>query len=155
MPIQYSLNFVDRDGNKAEHRTNLETGSPTSFGELVSYFNAYATVVGAMSDATITSGDIVYRSGPLGNPAAGVNSNAYRRAVLISLGNTGKYASFNIPSPRLDLLDTTGPYIGKRILQQIAVVNAAWLSTGASLVPLVDLAGNPITAPFLVGGLTQ
>lgn len=108
-----------------------------------------------MSDAALSSGDIVYRSGPLGNPAPGLNSNVYRRAILVSLGNAGKYASFNIPSVRLDLLDTIGAYAGKRILENISQVNTAWLPLVALGVALNDLAGNPIGPPFIVGGLTS
>jgi len=146
--VKVSLTFADRDGNSAV--LTLYCAFATPIADAWSFALAMVDYVAPLSDALIVTLQIAYRWTIDDPETPAESSNIERKILLLHVNDADEINGMIIPSPRIDLWETTGNYAGIRL--DLASAGAlAWIDmlTG---VELLTKQGHELGA-LVAGGL--
>jgi hypothetical protein len=150
MLIGTQLLVKDRGGNVSRTSAFWEVSDSLAISGAVGLLNSYAALVQAVSDGIVISGRLVLPDIEGSNFGADLFSDVYSSLVCFCLSNSGRAGYIQIPSPRQDLFDIGGDFIGFRVLEQIAILQEALDFTQSGTLELVDEAGVSIQGPLVV-----
>lgn len=154
-PIRVVVTFQDAKGSESSTYTRLLSG--TSLDLAGAFAEAYADALELASDAQVTGVQIIAETVYSGYTKPPDSSNVFRTGTLLfTTTNPDERLILEIPSLRLDLLQTIGAYAGIQIDISHATIQAlrTAIVDGIGPVAPTGITGNDITG-LLLGFLRQ
>jgi hypothetical protein len=146
--VKVGVTFRDRDGNSATLTSYCTFAVPIA--DAWTFALGVADRVAPLSDAVITAIQIAYRW-TIDAPAAPADSSSIERKILLLMVNAdSEINGMMIPSPRVELWETTGNYAGIR-LDMASAGALAWVDMLANVALLTRDARD--LGSLITGGL--
>lgn len=108
-----NFGFTDRDANKAQSTFWLSYDTPIS--DALDYAEQWMSNANAISNGVIYKFEMVWKYIVDDAPAAGIYSDTRRGLLVLVENSDGDLSGLRIPSPKLDLFETSGKYAGIRL----------------------------------------
>lgn len=143
--------WQDKEGNRSAMSLRFPSSMSSSevFSEALAIFNTVKTVSDAVLFMINTS--LTVRIPDPGEP--GPDSDASRFAWLFYRNEDGLYEALRIPSIKISLIQTEGPYAGVALVDKTTAEGSAFLPLESALAATVDPEGEEWPPEYVNGGV--